>query len=103
MIDKGMDNSTKVLQKLKNKAINRILEIKSDKKSPIKPDKNAKYFADFTVDLDVIDEPMIADPDVHNDDSSKRYTHDTIRKLSYYKGVKEIDLVLLIVWFIKVT
>ena len=29
---------------------------------------------------------MIADPDVHNDDVSKRYTHDTIRPLSYYGG-----------------
>ena len=35
---------------------------------------------------------MIADPDVNNEDTSKRYTHDTIRKLSYYKGEKKIDL-----------
>tara|TARA_B100000963_G_scaffold294482_1_gene265114 strand:- start:270 stop:920 length:651 start_codon:yes stop_codon:yes gene_type:complete len=35
---------------------------------------------------------MIADPDVHNDDISKRYTHDTIRELSYYNGEKNIDL-----------
>ena len=35
---------------------------------------------------------MIADPDVNNEDTSKRYTHDTIRKLSYYKGKKKIDL-----------
>ena len=35
---------------------------------------------------------MIADPDVHNKDISKRYTHDTIRPLSYYKGNKEVDL-----------
>ena len=34
---------------------------------------------------------MIADPDVHNDDVSKRYTHDTIRELSYYK-VTKVDL-----------
>ena len=92
MIDRGMDNSKKVLQNLVDKAINRIIEIKSDKKPPIKPDKNAKYYAELTVNLDIIDEPMIADPDVNNEDSSKRYTHDTIRELSYYNGEKKIDL-----------
>ena len=92
MIDKGMDNSKKILQSLVDKANNRINEIKSGKKPPIKPDQNAKYFAEFTVDLDIIDEPMIADPDVNNEDTSKRYTHDTIRELSYYKGKKKIDL-----------
>ena len=56
------------------------------------PDDNAKYFAEFVVDLDVIDEPMIADPDVNNDDVSKRYTHDTIRPVSYYGGEKKVDL-----------
>ena len=35
---------------------------------------------------------MIADPDVHNEDVSKRYTHDTIRELSFYTGEKHIDL-----------
>ena len=35
---------------------------------------------------------MIADPDVHNEDVSKRYTHDAIRELSYYKGEKHVDL-----------
>jgi len=35
---------------------------------------------------------MIADPDVHNEDVSKRYTHDTIRPLSYYGGEKSVDL-----------
>ena len=35
---------------------------------------------------------MIADPDVHNEDISKRYTHDTIRALSYYEGLKKVDL-----------
>jgi len=44
------------------------------------------------VDLDEIDEPMIADPDVNNDDVSKRYTHDTIRPVSYYGGTKQVDL-----------
>ena len=35
---------------------------------------------------------MIADPDVNNDDVSKRYTHDTIRPVSYYGGDKKVDL-----------
>jgi len=92
MIDKGMDNKQKVLQGLVDKANKRIQEIKSGKKPPLTPDENAKYYAEFVVDLGIIDEPMIADPDVHNDDVSKRYTHDTIRELSYYKGQKYVDL-----------
>ena len=56
------------------------------------PDDNAKYFAEVVVDLSVIDEPMIADPDVNNVDVSKRYTHDTIRPISYYKAEKKVDL-----------
>ena len=35
---------------------------------------------------------MIADPDVNNIDISKRYTHDTIRPLSYYENEKKVDL-----------
>ncbi len=35
---------------------------------------------------------MIADPDVNNEDVSKRYTHDTIREISFYEGEKHIDL-----------
>ncbi len=35
---------------------------------------------------------MIADPDVNNEDVSKRYTHDTIRPVSYYGGDKKVDL-----------
>ena len=92
MIDKGMDNDSKVLQGLIDKANKRIDEIQSGKKPPLTPDENAQYYADFVVDLDIIDEPMIADPDVHNEDVSKRYTHDTIRHLSFYKGKKHIDL-----------
>ena len=49
-------------------------------------------FAEFEVDLSAISQPMIADPDVNNTDVSKRYTHDTIRPLSYYKGNKKVDL-----------
>ncbi|SHI31283.1 aconitase [Mesonia phycicola] len=92
MIDKGMDNEKQVLQGLIDKANQRINEIKSGEKPALAPDENAKYAAEFEVDLDIIDEPMIADPDVHNDDVSKRYTHDTIRELSFYGGNKQIDL-----------
>ncbi len=92
MIDKGMDNKLQVLQGLIDKANNRIEEIRSGKKPPLTPDENAKYYAEFVVDLDIIDEPMIADPDVDNEDVSKRYTHDTIRELSFYEGKKQVDL-----------
>ena len=92
MIDKGMDNEKKVLQDLIDKADARIAEIKSGEKPALVPDANAEYSAEFEVDLDVISQPMIADPDVHNEDVSKRYTHDTIRALSYYQGEKKVDL-----------
>lgn len=92
MIDKGMDNEKHVLQGLINKADKRITEIKSAEKPALTPDANAKYYAEVVVDLDQISEPMIADPDVNNVDVSKRYTHDTIRPLSFYGGVKKVDL-----------
>ena len=92
MIEKGMDNEKKVLQGLIDQADKRIAEITSGEKPALAPDASAKYYAEFTVDLDQIAEPMIADPDVHNDDPSKRYTHDTIRPLSYYGGEKTVDL-----------
>ena len=92
MIKKGMDNKNYVLQGLIDKANQRIDQIQSSQKPPLQPDENAKYYAEFVVDLDIIDEPMIADPDVHNEDVSKRYTHDTIRPLSFYEGKKHIDL-----------
>ncbi|MEM8585053.1 MAG: bifunctional aconitate hydratase 2/2-methylisocitrate dehydratase [Bacteroidota bacterium] len=92
MIDKGMDNDKQVLQGLIDKANKRIAELESGEKPALAPDENANYYAEFVVDLDIIDEPMIADPDVHNDDVSKRYTHDTIRELSYYGGDKHVDL-----------
>ena len=92
MIEKGMDNEKQVLQGLIDKANHRIYEIRSSEKPALTPDSNAKYFAEFEVDLSIIAEPMIADPDVHNDDLSKRYTHDTIRNLSYYNGEKIVDL-----------
>jgi aconitate hydratase 2/2-methylisocitrate dehydratase len=92
MIDKGMDNHNQVLQGLINKANKRITEIRSGEKPALTPDANAKYYAEVEVDLDQIDEPMIADPDVNNKDVSKRYTHDTIRPLSFYGGDKKVDL-----------
>ena len=92
MIDKGMDNEQQVLQGLIDKANKRIAQIKSGEKPALTPDDSAKYYAEFVVDLDIIDEPMIADPDVNNEDVSKRYTHDTIRELTYYEGKKKVDL-----------
>ena len=92
MVDKGMENKNKMAPKLINIAENRIDEIKSGKKPALAPDANAKYSAEVVVDLDLIDEPMIADPDVNNIDVSKRYTHDTIRPISYYKAEKKVDL-----------
>ncbi|RZF61848.1 bifunctional aconitate hydratase 2/2-methylisocitrate dehydratase [Sphingobacterium corticibacterium] len=92
MIDKGMDNNNAVLQGLINKANKRIEEVKSSEIPALKPDADAKYYAEVVIDLDIIDEPMIADPDVNNEDVSKRYTHDTIRDLTYYGGDKKVDL-----------
>jgi aconitate hydratase 2/2-methylisocitrate dehydratase len=92
MIDKGMENDDKMLHRLIGIAETRISEIKSGEKSALVPDNNAKYSAEVVVDLDLIDEPMIADPDVNNIDVSKRYTHDTIRPISYYRAEKKVDL-----------
>jgi aconitate hydratase 2/2-methylisocitrate dehydratase len=92
MIDKGMDNHINVLQGLVDKANTRIQELKTGTKASLRPDANAKYHAEVVIDLDQIAEPMIADPDVNNDDVSKRYTHDTIRPLSFYGGTKKVDL-----------
>jgi aconitate hydratase 2/2-methylisocitrate dehydratase len=92
MIDKGMDNEAQTLKGLIAKADRRIAEIRSGEKPALTPDDNAKYFAEVVVDLDLIDEPMIADPDVNNADVSRRYTHDTIRPVSYYGGTKKVDL-----------
>jgi len=92
MIDKGMENDDKMLHRLIQIAEKRISEIKSGEKPALIPDNNAKYSAEVVVDLDLIDEPMIADPDVNNIDVSKRYTHDTIRPISYYNAEKKVDL-----------
>lgn len=92
MIDKGMDNPKQDFKGLVDKANKRIEEIKSGTKSALRPDADAKYFAEVVVDLDKIAEPMIADPDVNNPDVSKRYTHDNIQPLSFYGGTKKVDL-----------
>ena len=92
MIDKGMEQESGMLANLIAIAEPRIAEIRSGEKPALKPDANAKYFAEVVVDLDIIDEPMIADPDVNNADVSKRYTHDTIRPISYYGAEKKVDL-----------
>ena len=92
MMDKGMEIDSGMLQSLIDRANQRIAEIRSGDKPALQPDDNAAYAAEFVVDLDLIDEPMIADPDVNNEDVSKRYTHDTIRPISHYKGEKEVDL-----------
>ena len=92
MIDKGMDNKKQVLQGLVDKANTRIQEVKTGIKPALKPDADANYYAEVVIDLDEIAEPMIADPDVNNEDVSKRYTHDTIRPLSFYGGTKKVDL-----------
>jgi len=92
MIDAGMDNEKQMLAGLIAKADARIAEIKSGENPALTPDDNAKYYAEVVVDLNQIVEPMIADPDVNNIDVSKRYTHDTIRPISYYKAEKKVDL-----------
>ena len=92
MVDKGMENETNMLQGLIDLADKRIAEILSGDNPALAPDNNAKYYAEVVVDLNQIDEPMIADPDVNNADVSKRYTHDTIRPASFYSGTKKIDL-----------
>lgn len=92
MIDKGMENEARTLHGLIDIADKRIAGIKSGETPALTPDDNAEYFAELVVDLDEIVEPMIADPDVNNADVSKRYTHDTIRPVSYYGGDKKVDL-----------
>ena len=92
MIDKGMDNDNKMLENLIKIADKRINEIQNGTKPALTPDDNAKYSNEVIINLDEINEPMVADPDVNNIDVSKRYTHDTIRPISYYKAEKKVDL-----------
>ena len=72
MIDKGMDNENQMLQGLIAIAEKRIDDINSGRRPALAPDSTAKYAAEVVVDLDTINEPMIADPDVNNADVSKR-------------------------------
>ena len=92
MMDKGMEHKSGMLASLIAKADKRIAEVKSGERPALMPDANAKYAAEVVVDLDMIIEPMIADPDVNNADVSKRYTHDTIRPISFYRAEKKVDL-----------
>ena len=92
MIAKGMDNGVQMLRGLVDRADQRIAQIRSGEKPALRPDDTARYFAEVVVDLDMIVEPMIADPDVNNVDVSKRYTHDTIRPISFYRAEKKVDL-----------
>ncbi len=92
MIDNGMEIGSEMLQGLIDKANQRIAEIRSGEQHALRPDDDAVYAAEVVVDLDQINEPMIADPDVNNIDVAKRYTHDTIRPISYYGGEKKVDL-----------
>jgi len=86
-----MENEAGTLKGLIALADKRIEEIKSGTNPALAPDDAAKYYAEVVVDLDAIEEPMIADPDVNNEDVSKRYTHDVIRPVSYYAD-KSVDL-----------
>ena len=91
MINKGMENAAGMLQGLIDLADKRIAGIQSGEEPALAPDDTAKYYAEIVIDLDLIDEPMIADPDVNNEDVSKRYTHDVIRPASFYDG-RKVDL-----------
>ena len=91
MINKGMENAAGMLQGLIDLADKRIAGIQSGEEPALAPDDTAKYYAEIVIDLDQIDEPMIADPDVNNEDVSKRYTHDVIRPASFYDG-RKVDL-----------
>ncbi|MGB1263960.1 MAG: aconitase family protein, partial [Cognaticolwellia sp.] len=91
MINKGMENQAGTLAGLIALADKRIEEVKSGTQPALAPDDAAKYYAEVVVDLDTIEEPMIADPDVNNEDVSKRYTHDVIRPVSFYAD-KSVDL-----------
>ena len=91
MINKGMENEAGMLQGLIDLADKRIAGIQSGEEPALAPDDNANYYAEIVIDLDQIDEPMIADPDVNNEDVSKRYTHDVIRPASFYDS-RKVDL-----------
>ena len=105
MINKGMENAAGMLRGLIDKADARINDIKNGTGRPVlMPDDNCQYYAELTVDLNTIVEPMIADPDVNNEDVSKRYTHDVIRPLSYYAvSAKSTSVLWAPAWCTKMT
>jgi aconitate hydratase 2/2-methylisocitrate dehydratase len=51
MIEKGMDNDKQVLKGLIDIANKRIAEIRSGEKPALTPDANAKYFAEFVINI----------------------------------------------------
>ena len=81
-----------MLASLIERAERRIAELRSGERPALVPDANAKYVAEVTVNLDEIDEPMVADPDekiwIHQNDipmiRSGRYL--------FYKAEKKVDL-----------
>jgi aconitate hydratase 2/2-methylisocitrate dehydratase len=69
-------------------------------KTSINPDANAKYFAEVVIDLDLVEEPMIADPDVNNADVSKDIRMIRLDHFLLRRSKKKLILVLLVlVWF----
>ena len=87
MIDKGMDN-TKKLQGLVDRANQRITEVKTGLKPALRPDADAKYYAEVVIDLDEIAEPMIA-IQMYIMKMFQNDTHDT-SDISYYGGTKKL-------------
>jgi len=69
MIDKGMENQAGTLKGLIALADKRIEEVKSGTTPALSP-ATMLNTREVVIDLDVIDQPMIADPDVNNDDAS---------------------------------
>jgi aconitate hydratase 2/2-methylisocitrate dehydratase len=68
----------------------RIADIKSGEKPALTQMQMLNILLKV-IDLDIVEEPMIADPDVNNADVSKRYTHDTIRPFLLRRS-KKVDL-----------
>ena len=93
-----------MLQGLIDRANQRIAELDSGERPALRPDDNAKYAAEFVVDLDQIVEPMIADPDVNNEDvSSDTHTTPSVQSLSMAETKRWILVLWVLVWFTKAT
>jgi aconitate hydratase 2/2-methylisocitrate dehydratase len=59
-----------------------------------------QYFAEVVIDLDLVEEPMIADPDVNNADVSKDIRMIRLDHFLFLRSEKKLILVLLVlVWF----